>query len=94
LKDPTAARRVEVVGTLARLDVDGHAMVRDIDQNADWKTKTANCSYDQGLQPRLLENFGKRVRIALIQQKVGAHWSTQDPELVDIERFEAPAVKP
>jgi hypothetical protein len=88
LKDPSAARRVELVGKLSRLDVDGDASVREIQTTDEWTAKSISCRYDNALLATLLENFGKRVNVSLIQRNVGGSWSTKDLELVDISRHE------
>jgi hypothetical protein len=40
--------------------------------------------------PALLENIGKKVKISAIEEKIVGQW-THHPELLDVERYQAPA---
>jgi len=78
-------RLIELSGVLARIDIRGKVILREIQPNNEWHKLTANCRYSEDLKATLLENFGKRVRVSAIQKRIADEWS-DELEAVDIIR--------
>jgi hypothetical protein len=82
------ARQLDLIGTISKLEDIGRVSLRSVLPTREWRRKSATCTFNvEELLSTVLENFGKVVRVAAIEERIAGRWSGR-PEAIAIERYD------